>query len=541
MSRLARIVSAGGRRSLLVPALAAAAVAVLVGCAANEPFDPTSVPNQPPTVRFFVTAPDSEATLNPTSYYRRTFRWSFSDVDGWVREAYVSVQTRGNGTAAWDTSRQSSTTAVRTDTTMTFAPDDLGRAEATFLIVCRDDRGALSDTVRQFVPLRNFPPAVNFQSDYDPLRNLQRELLDANGQVTTNPTAAVDTVYWNWGPMNFRLFALDLDGAETMDPFYRYTLADGADLPTFAADDPLADPNLGWVSVPFNSSAEIKQFSIFVKDVVPGPARTLRISVKDEANSDANFSYTWVVREPKGPLLFMMDQLTPTARAYYETIFNTIYGAGNWDTYAFWFGMPDDSRVLLETFRQFSALFWTDSGSGTLNIKAASAASGALAQYMSPTDGAAPGRLLFVSKGLLGQTNGLSNYFLQNVLGISPTAVPAYVLYLPAGKTAIHQSGTLPDLVTTRAQGTAGHGMNLLAAGSGEPLYRLESCTCYADPRRPADTAVTPIVGMRTPARTVAATASAVVLSVQVDVFSNAQVTAALQSILLDELGVVLP
>ncbi len=52
---------------------------------------------------------------------------------------------------------------------------------------------------------------------------------------------------------------------------------------------------------------------------------------------------------------------------------------------------------------------------------------------------------------------------------------------------------------------------------------------------------MTPIVGMRTPARTVAATASAVVLSVQVDVFSNAQVTAALQSILLDELGVVLP
>lgn len=534
MNRLARAVSARRSRCLLAAALAAAGVALVVGCAANDPYDPSSVPNQPPTVRLFVAPADTGGTLNPTSYYRRTFRWSGTDTDGWVREFYVSVRTQAGVPAAWDTT-------TRTDTTMTFTPDDEGRAEATFLLVCRDDRGALSDTVRQYVPLRNFPPAVNFQSDYDPLRNLQRELLDINGQVTTNPAAAADTVYWNWGPMNFRLFALDLDGAATMNDFYRYTLADGDGLPTRDEDDPLADPNTGWVRVPFNSSADIKQFTIFVKDVVPGPARTLRVSVKDEANSDANFSYTWAVRSPRGPLLFMMDQLTPTSRAYYETIFNSVYGAGNWDTYAFWLGMPDDTRVLLETFRLFSGLFWTDSGSGTLNIKAASSATGALTQYMAPVDGGAPGRLLFVSKGLLGQANGLSNVFLQNVLGISPTASPAYLLYLPANKTAIHQSGTLPDLVTTRAQGTAGLGLALLPAVSSEPLYRLESCTCYADPRRPADTAVAPIVGMRTPARATATLARAVALSAQLDVFNTTQVTAALRAILLDELGVVAP
>ncbi len=534
MNRLSGAVTARLPWCLLLPGLLAAGIGILVGCAANEPFHPESVPNEPPTVRLFVGPIDTNGTLNPTSYYRRTFRWSGTDTDGWVREFYVSVRTQAGVAAPWDTT-------TRTDTTMTFTPDDLGNAEATFLLVCRDDRGALSDTVRQFVPLRNFPPAVNFQSDFDPLRNLQRELLDADGLVTTNPTAAVDTVYWNWGPMNFRLFALDLDGAETMNEFYRYTLADGDGLPTRDEDDPLADPNECWIRVPFNSSAEIKQFTIFVKDVLPGTARTLRVSVKDEANSDANFSYTWTVREPRGPLLFLMDQLPPAARAYYESIFNSVYGAGNWDTYAFWFGMPDDTRVLLETFRKFAGLFWTDSGSGTLNIKAASSASGALTQYMAPSDGGTPGRLLFVSKGLVGQTNGLSNLFLQTVLGISPTASPAYILYLPASKTAIHQSGTLPDLVTTRAQGTAGLGLALLPAVSSEPLYRLESCTCYADPRRPADTAVAPIVGMRTPARATAALAKAVALSVQLDVFNNTQVTAALRAILLDELGVVAP
>ena len=36
-----------------------------------------------------------------------------------------------------------------------------------------------------------------------------------------------DTTYWNWGPCNFRFFAMDEDGAETMNDFYRYTLAPG--------------------------------------------------------------------------------------------------------------------------------------------------------------------------------------------------------------------------------------------------------------------------------------------------------------------------
>ena len=491
------------------------------------------MPNQPPTVRLFVGPVDPGGQLNPTSYYRRTFRWSGTDVDGWVREFYVSIRTQANVPAAWDTT-------TRTDTTMTFAPDDEGRAEATFLLVCRDDRGALSDTVRQFVPLRNFPPAVNFQSDFDPLRNLQREFRDASGAITLNPSAAVDTVYYNWGVMNFRMFALDLDGAATMDESYRYTLADGEPGVTRDVDDPEADPNLCWVRVPFNSSAEIKQFSIVVKDAAPGPARTLRVSVKDEANSDANFSYSWEVREPAGPVLFIGDGLSPTARAYFENVLDLQYGSGAWNWYNFWIGMPDSPTVLLETFRKFSAVFWTDGGSGSLNLKAASAANGVLAQYVA-ADAVPQGRLLVVSKGLVGQPNGLTNVFLQAVVGISPTPAPATPLYLPTGKTAQHQGGVLPDMITTRTVSSAGVGLSRLSTFDNEALYRMEYCQCYGVPPRPPGLPYDPIVGVRVPARGTSALARFVGLSVQLDAFDAAQVTSVLGAILSSELGVNAP
>ena len=115
------------------------------------------------------------------------------------------------------------------------------------------------------------------------------------------------------------------------------------------------------------------------------------------------------------------------------------------------------------------------------------------------------------------------------------------MLYLPAGKRALPQSGTLQEMTTTRAQTTAGHGLTLLPAVSSEALYRLESCDCYSVPGRPSGTAVSPIVGMRTPARAINAQARAVVMSVQLDVFSSAQVLSTLRTFLLDELGVVAP
>lgn len=520
---------------LIVPsalAMAGAAAAIIAGCSANPPFDPSSVANQPPTVRLFVGPVDPGGVLNPTSYYRRTFRWSGSDADGWVKQFYVSVQTQPGVEAPWDTT-------LRTDTTMTFQPDDEGNAQATFLLVCRDDRGTLSDTLRQYVPLRNFPPAVNFQSDFDPLRNLQREFIDVNGDITTNPSAAVDTTYFNWGPMNFRMFALDLDGAPTMDEFYRYTLADGDPGVTLDDDDPAADPNTCWVRVPFNSSAEIKQFSIFVRDVVPG-IRTLRVSVRDEALSDANFSYTWEVRAPKGPVLFIGDGMSPDSRAFFEGILDARFGADGWDQYNFWFGAPDIPSVLLETFRKFPVVFWTDGGSGSLSLRTASAPGGVLQQYMSPTDGSAPGRFLFVSRGFVGQTNGLTVAFLQSVVGVSPTPAPATPLRYPVDKLVLHQSGTLADMMTAKTVTSGGQGLVRLATADNEILYKFESCTCYGDPRRPLPP-YDPVVGIRVPSRATSSQARMVGLSLQLDNFNPAHVADVLHGILTTELGVVTP
>lgn len=525
---------AAARRSLAAPGLALAVAALVAGCAANEPFDPSTVPNQKPAARLFVGPVTPGAELNPTSYYRRTFRWSGSDVDGWVRDFHVSVRTQFDVPAPW-------TTTARTETTMTFTPDAQGRAEATIYLACRDDRGAVSDTVVQRIPLRNFPPAVNFQSDFDPRRNLQREFRDINGNVTTNPAAAVDTTYFNWGAMGFRLFALDLDGAATMDDFYRYTFADGDGeaLETRDQSDPLADPNTGWVRVPFNSSAEIKKFSIFARNVLPGSPRRLRVSVRDEAASDANFSYSWEVRAPSGPVLFIGEGQTPAARGFYTGVLDTRFGAGGWDQYQFWFGWPEDAAVLLETFRKFQVVFWTDGGSGSLNLKTATTVPGVLQQYLFPPAGSPPGRVLYSSRGFLGQTNGLSNAFVQAVLGVSPTPAPATPLRLPSGRAALHQgASTLPDMTSATALQVGGYGLSLLASGDNEALYRMETCTdCYGDPRRPSPP-YDPVVGMRMPARGVSPLARFVGLSVQVESFNQAQASAVLQAILDNELGV---
>jgi hypothetical protein len=323
-----------------------------------------------------------------------------------------------------------------------------------------------------------------------------------------------------------------------MDSFYRYTLAEGEPELTLDHDDPAADPNLHWLRVPFNSSAEIKQFEIFVKDVIPG-TRTLRVSVKDEATSDADFRYTWEVREPAGPFLFVPDGLSPNAKSFFETALAAQFGVGGWDTYNFWFGSPDDPAVFLETFRLFHAVFWTDSGSGSLNLKGASSANGPLYKYLKPTDGSPAGHMLFASKGMIQQVNGLSSNFLKEIAGVNPTPSPAQPLNLPIGKTAQHQSGTVPDMVTARQANNAGLGLarsTLPGAAVYEFLYRMESCACY-NGRPPLD----PVVGVRTPARTLSPLARFVGLSLQLDAFDPAQVSAVLGAILRDELGVVAP
>jgi len=412
------------------PLLAAVQIMVLVifwvalllaGCSPNDPFDPDSLANIPPTVRMSMAPVDTNGSLNPTSYFDRTFHWSGTDQDGWVTEFYVSVRTDATVPAPWDTT-------TRTDTTMTFVTDAYGNAEATFLLACRDNRGAVSDTLVQFIPLRNFPPAVNFQSDYNPLINMQREFLDADGNITEDPAAAADTTYWNWGANNFRLFALDLDGQETMDDFYRYTLKDTAEGDpdiTFEPGDEDADPTIGWIKVPFpETTNEVKEFEIFVKDAPAGLATVLTVSVSDEANADTRFHFAWEVREPAGPVLYVPDNSGPQTKALYRAFLADEYGDGGWAEYSFWFGYPDHSYVLVESMRKFQAVLWADGGSTSPRLEDAAQTGGALEQYLFPQEGQDPGRLLLVSKGVIGVSSSLPHPFLMNVLGISPSPVP---------------------------------------------------------------------------------------------------------------------
>ncbi len=148
-------------------------------------------------------------------------------------------------------------------------------------VACRDDRGALSDTVTQYIPLRNFPPVINFQADFD-------------------------TVRWSYGAANFRLFALDLDGNETLDDSLLYRLDTADTTIVRAIGSPGADPALCWVKKAFDDPLG-RTFSIALKGTPPAAARTLTVSVRDEARSDARLHWTWKVLEARGPVLLVAD------------------------------------------------------------------------------------------------------------------------------------------------------------------------------------------------------------------------------------------
>jgi hypothetical protein len=429
------------------PLLILGVVAALAGASCtNDPFDPEAVPNTPPVMRFFASPVDTSAELNPTSYFERSFRWSGSDQDGEVVEYYVSVRTDATVPAPWDTT-------TRTDTTMTFVTDDQGEADATFYLACRDDRGALSDTLVQYVPLRNFPPVLNFKSDFNPLANLQRELIEENGAV-------VDTVYWNWGVMNLRCFAFDLDGNRTMDDFYRYTLSDTDPAETLDWDDPAADPMVHWLRRPFEGDDAILEFEILLTGV-PAGQRTVTVAVADEAQSESRLTLSWEVRSPRGQVLVVPDNSAPTTRDFYRDVLDEILGEGVHDTYSFWLGFPDSPAVLLETLRLFDLVFWYDGGGTSDVLTRAAATGGVLRQYLAPLDDSDPGRLLMISRNLTGSTSGIPNPFRQSVFGINPASDPAPQLSPKPAAVGLEILGAEPYLPTMAIANIFGRGRGL--------------------------------------------------------------------------------
>jgi len=522
--------------------LAIAGASVLLwfgGCAANDPFDPESLDNLPPTISFFVSPLDTSQELSPTSYSERIFRWSGTDPDGWVAEYFVAIDTSGFGEVVWDTT-------TSTDTTMTFSPDVTGNADATFMVACRDNRGAFSDTIVQFIPMHNFPPVVEFEPDFDPLNNLQREFRDADGNVIEDGSAAADTVFWNWGPGNFRFHTYDLDGASTLEDFFRYTLADVLPDSTFDEGDPRANPETAWVRVPFSSDSELRKFEILVKSAEPGAARTLSVSVKDTEGSGPIFQYSWEVRAPKGPVIYISDASASRTKDFYTDYLNQRFGEGNWDTYLFWNGFPDRDFTLMESLRKFEMILWTDTGTASNNIRAASVAGGILEQYVAPAigDHSEPKKILLVSRILTGTNSGLSNPFRQGVLGIDVRGAPEATLAMPVGPQALGLQPHLPAISSTRGTNSGGIGLQLYNDSDSpfhsEFLYQMEECgLCYGDGRRPA-IPPDPFVAVKV-VRSIDLQTAVVGISLQLDDFDPTEAFAALDAILEFDLGMVAP
>jgi hypothetical protein len=523
------------RRALTTLLLVATASLLVVSCT-NDPFDPESVANSRPVMRFFAAPVDPDSALNATSYFSRTFHWSGTDEDGDVVEYYVSVRPDSNVPAPWDTT-------TRTDTTMTFTTDDQGEAQATFYLACRDDRGALSDTLVQFVPLRNFPPVLNFQSDYDPLVNLHREIVRDGDDVP------VDTLYYNYGVMNARCFAFDLDGNQTMDAFYRYTLSDVEPTETFAWDDPEADPTQHWLRRNFGAIGDVFEFEILLEDVPPGE-RTLTVAVADEAAAESRITLEWEVRAPvgvggpDGPRVLMVpDNSAPLTRDFYRDVLTQILGEDGFNEYDFWFGFPDTPTFLLQTLRVFDVVFWFDGGGTSDVLVRAAATGGVLQQYLQPLGDEEPGQLVMVSRNLTGNQSSIPGPFLSRIFGISPSSDPAPQLRPAQSTLSVPALGAEPYLPPLTLQSIFGRGRGMKERFDEEDpydeLYRFEGCIRCWNGQPNVEWA--PLIAVRRPRRDLQPLASAVGISYELHTMQQAGVVAALTAIFEHELGVAAP
>ena len=498
------------------------------GCAANDPFDPSTATNSRPIVRLFAAPLDPDTDLSPTSYNERTFYWSGSDKDGWITEFNVSIRTDRDVEAPWVATQ-------RTDTTMTFVTDESGEAEATFYLVCKDNRGALSDTLVQLIPLKNFPPVINFEPDFNPLHNMQREISAEN-----------DTIFFNWGASNFRFFAFDLDGSSTMDDFVRYTLSDVEPEITRDHDDPLADPETEWVRLPFeNPSDKVHHFELFFDDVAPADPRKLTLSLIDEAFADTRFEYDWIIRDPKGApgsrVLFVQEGAgVPDV---FQSALDLTYGVDGWDVYRFWGQFPDKPITLIENLRRFNLVIWGSSGGASSNMQDATAKDTAiLDRYVNGDGVAGPNKLLMFSPKLTGYASTLDAAFLWDVLGIYADSSPKASLEIPTGKQALGLQAHLPDLTALYSySGVGAIGLDPIL-GKAEGLYRMEYCVmCYSGRAQPYD----PIVGVRRPLRSSGESAQVVSLGFTPENFFNPddllsdQMIPAIRAILELELEVV--
>jgi len=326
-----------------------------------------------------------------------------------------------------------------------------------------------------------------------------------------------------------------------MDHFYRYTLADVLPDSTYDVEDPRADPETAWVRVPIEGGRKQGDFILKTIDPVPG-STTLTVSVGDEAGSITMLAYSWEVRNPGGPVIYIPDASSSFTRNYYIEFMDASFGQGSWDRYDFWRNFPDDPWVLLESLRKFELVIWTDSGTASQNlVKATSPEYGnALSQYLHPTDDSDPGRILFISRILTGTGTPFSPAFLQEELGIRTEGAPKTKLLMEPDKQALGQAPHLPTAVSTKTSLDAGIGVVQYVDQEGvisdtEILYKMEDCRCYSSQGRPP---LDPIVGIRVPSRATSPSAWLVGISLQFEEFEQTGVYDVLNTIISIEMGV---
>lgn len=487
--------------ALAVAVAVCAGTAWLTGCE-NEPFDPESLANKAPVATIFVT-PGVSGELNQTSYYERTFSWSGTDEDGFVVDYDVSISTDDDVEAPW-------ITTTRTDTTMTFSTDDEGEALALIRLVCRDDRDALSDTAVCRIPLRNFPPVINFTTDYD-------------------------TTYWSFGAASFRLFAVDLDGQVTMDDSVVYYL-DTADttLAPLPEGTTGADPNLRPVIMPL-ADASTGYFTIDLEEIATRGTRELTVHVSDEADATGSFVWSWDVRPALSNVLLIDDYAGDLDMPFYHAAMDSIYGAGAWSCYDMSEGLPDQTWIFESWLHEFDAAFWYTSANSSSNLADAAEA---LYSYINATTDNDPdgGRLLLISKGVIGGTSSLAPTFVQQTLGIMRTpSQPTF--YIPSDKQCLAvPTGRLPDLSFNHSY-SAGVGMTLYDDDT-EAIYQMEYYLFWSASRRPP---YEPVVGVRRPHSDSGEDARAVTVALQFEAVGFEQGLGAVRGMLENELGVELP
>jgi len=456
------------------------ALALAAASCANEPFDPESWQNVPPTASIWV-LPAQPDTLKPTTYNQASFHWAGTDVDGFVVGYHVSIAPVGEPPVDWIFTTSEETTA-------TYRTDANGRAFPTLYVVAQDDRGALSDTVSVTFPLVNFPPVLEFGDGFVPARQ-------------------------TFSAASFDFFGFDLDGDETLLPWVEYRFAGSDPDSVFDLGDSLADPSVGWVRVAKNPT----HFSMVLRNIPPGdPAsdhlQTLYVRILDEAGGVSTLQHSWQVFPVVGDVLLVDDAPTTASLAsrdsfYRDALEILLPGAHSvWDISD---GMPDresDIRLTLEPFRVL--IWYTGSAESANLLRAQSILTDFITGDLDPTTpGTQSGRLILETSNAVGAASNLGSGFRSNILGLEKNSDPRSSFRITSNDLralgdTLDVEPQLPGLPVLGSAGQnylggAGFFFSLygfILRPQAAELYRFESYD-YLHDRRPT----TPILASRRP------------------------------------------